>query len=598
MSDNDIDLSRCICEHPGHCPVFNKEMGEHPPNWQQCQDFTTEEREVYYEASKKNIRTLKVANNSSYVDTIDFYDKLPKRRSDLAVVTVPANDYALEHMGFSRERIQKYAEKCGADYIELTGDQSPDWPMGNKYRIHQVTKRYKKTLYLDCDVIINDGAPNIFEITPDDKISGFDELPLFQMPTGGGENTGIRWVKHEQDMVRAKLNIEDSNVLQRMINGGVLVIPRSMADYYKQPDQPYPRLWCFDQQYLSLLLNDDDFFSLEDKWNWEFISQDFWRGIEDAYFIHVNYARPNKYRTRLMERFLMGNYHEASFQMEDDEMVIKWSHPNAKGYFAGYKPVDDNPPKVDVDRNLIITVAVGEEYGELIKLTGPHLEAYAERCNVDYIVIDGEKTQEYPWLEKMRVHPFVLKYNRTAFVDADVFVTKDAPNIFDEVPEDCVGAFCDWEQSLINAEKHGPQWVDKWKYERLDVARNVLTPKDNSRYIELSDNKTLINSGVIICSKAHADVWEPITTPFVKHTLSEQYLVEMRILLRHKWHQLDEVWNCQPWFADSHFYKKPSYFKHLAGWSNTQYSLEDEGYLYMSMSRIEMMERIIEDDQK
>lgn len=573
-------------------------MGERPPNWQQCQDFTPEEREVYYEASKQNIRTLRKADDSTYVDTIDFYDKLPKRRSDIAIVTVPANDYALEHMELTRERIQKYAKKCGADYIELTGDQSPDWPMGNKYRIHQVTRRYEKTLYLDCDVIINDGTPNIFEITPDDKISGFDELPLFSMPTSSGLNDGMNWIRHEQDLVRFKLGLEGVEIASRMVNAGVMVIPNTMADFYKQPSKPYPKLWCFDQQYLSLLLDKNNFFSLKDKWNWEFIRQDFWEGIGDAYFLHINYAKPNTYRTSLMKRMLMGNYTKISSHLLDNKMVIKWSHPNAKGYFVGYTPVDDNPPEEDIDRNLIITVAVGKEYGELIKLTGPHLEDYAKRCNADYVVIEGDQTQGYPWLEKMRIYPFIKRYNRTAFVDADVFISKDAPNIFDEVPEDCVGAFCDWERNSENSEYSDHMWVNKWRSERRDVACSILNDKDFEKYIDLSDDKTLINSGVVICSKKHADIWEPISGPFVKHTLSEQYIVEMRILLRHKWHPLEETWNRQPWFGDNAFYDRPSYFKHLAGWSNTTYSIEDMGFLYENMTRIDLMKRIIADDKE
>jgi lipopolysaccharide biosynthesis glycosyltransferase len=597
MSDEEPDFSKCSCDSPGFCPLYNKVMGEKPPNWMYCQGLSPQEREEYYNSSKRHIRTLMPSGKGS-VSIIDFYDELPPKTSDLAVVTVPANGYALDHIAISRDKIKSYAKKCGADYIELLGNQSPDWPMSNKYRIHQVTKVYEKTLYIDCDVLINDGVPNIFEITPDDKISGFDELHLFTMPLGGGENEGIRWVKHEQDMIRAKLNMGDVDVLQRMINGGVLVIPKSMADYYKQPDETYPKLWCFDQQYLSLSLDSDNFFPLEDKWNWEFIRQDFWEGAKDAYFIHVNYARPNKYRTRLMERFLMGNYTKISSQMTENPLVIKWSHPNSKGYFVEYVPVNDDPPKEDVDKNLIITVAIGEEYGELIKLTGPHLENYAKRCNADYIVVGGEKTQGYPWLEKLRIYPFIQKYNRTAFVDADIFISKDAPNIFDEVPEDCVGAFCDWEQNSKPAKIHGNYWIDRWKSERLDVATSILNPKDFKKYIDLSHDKTLINSGVVICSKQHADVWEPINKPFVKHTLSEQYIVEMRILLRHKWHQLDKVWNCQPWFSDGVFYTEPSYFKHLAGWSNTKYMISDEGYMYENMTRQDLMKRIIEDDKK
>ena len=171
-----VDLSQCNCDKPGWCPIFNKEMGTMPPNWQWCQDCSQHDREDHFEVTSKTVRVLVESKKARLANVINFYDELPEQRSKYAVCVVAANDYALEHLNVTRESIVKYAKQCNADYIELTGNQNEDWPMANKYRIYQVTKKYKKTLYLDCDVFVKSGSPNIFKSTPDDKISAYDEF--------------------------------------------------------------------------------------------------------------------------------------------------------------------------------------------------------------------------------------------------------------------------------------------------------------------------------------------------------------------------------------------------------------------------------------
>ena len=136
------DFSKCQCPQAGWCDLLNKEMTSIPPNWQWCQGLSEQERKEYAGEVDKHIRVLKKSNNTKYVDIINFYDEIPSSTSDYAVCVIPANESAMELLDITREGIQSYAEKCGADYIELTGDQSPDWPMANKYRLHQVTSKY------------------------------------------------------------------------------------------------------------------------------------------------------------------------------------------------------------------------------------------------------------------------------------------------------------------------------------------------------------------------------------------------------------------------------------------------------------------------
>jgi hypothetical protein len=293
MTDNIPDLSRCHCEQPGHCPIFNKKMSASPPNWQHCQNATESERIELYNWSLGRFPKLKTQKHR--VPIIRFYDKLPLKKNDRAICVIPANEYASLQLRETKKSLVAYAKKCNADYIELSGDQCEEWPIANKYRLHQVTTKYKKTLYVDCDVVIKKESPDIFNLTPDDKISAFNELEI---------HPRTEWIKEEQELVFFKVGLDSTKreFGSNMLNGGVMVIPQSLADYYKQPNKPYPKLWCFDQHLLTLTLPEDKFFNLDEKFNTEYISREFWSKLEKGYFIHVNGCKDVHFRKTLIKR--------------------------------------------------------------------------------------------------------------------------------------------------------------------------------------------------------------------------------------------------------------------------------------------------------
>jgi glycosyltransferase involved in cell wall biosynthesis len=286
-------------------------MGTSPPNWQWCQDATEEDRRSHLLSTGKK-RGKSKDGPLDMVEVVDFYYNPPARKSDYAVCVIPANELAMELLDITRDSIKSYAEECGADYIELSGDQHPDWPMANKYRLHNVSSSYKKTLYLDCDVLVLPNSPNIFELTPDDKISAYDEYPSWK--DKGNED----WIQRQQEVVlhkhcdketRERLFDNGKFVAYHMINGGVMVIPQSCADYYQQPKEKYPSYWCFDQSLLTLTLPPEKFNSLEKEWNLEYVLDDiFWYYLPDAHFVHVNSLRKEpEFRKFLLQNISYGD---------------------------------------------------------------------------------------------------------------------------------------------------------------------------------------------------------------------------------------------------------------------------------------------------
>lgn len=296
------DFSKCQCPQAGWCDLFNKEMTATPPNWQWCQGLTEGQRKDYNKKVSSTVRTIRKAIRAGSVDVVNFIDDIPTPTSDYAVCVIPANDSAMELLDITRDSIKSYAKKCGADYIELTGDQHPDWPMANKYRVHRVTSTYKKTLYLDCDILVTEDAPDIFQSTPNDVISAYDEYEDWKV------KDNVVWIKNQQEMIFRKFlddeytpnYIKNGAFLEpkSMINGGVLVIPKKLSDYFRQPDKQYPKQWCFDQNLLTLILPKDKLFKLDKKYNCTYNSNNFYSSHKEAYFIHVNDLRRDEERRK------------------------------------------------------------------------------------------------------------------------------------------------------------------------------------------------------------------------------------------------------------------------------------------------------------
>lgn len=230
---------------------------------------------------------------------VEFNDTLSKRKNDFAVCTIPANKYAMDHLSITRPLIVEYANKCRADYIELTGNQCPSYPMYNKYRLEQVTSTYQKTLYLDCDVAVNPIAPNVFDNFVEEKIYFYNEWVGLR----NSNKLVFKGMNKEREQIIETfswLSNEGREYIQP--NCGVMLIPQTLSGIYSQPKLPYPKIWCFDQHYLILNLNKNQYEIIDWRYNLEFMINGFWDKIDQAYFIHLNGVKPDSRRLELLRQ--------------------------------------------------------------------------------------------------------------------------------------------------------------------------------------------------------------------------------------------------------------------------------------------------------
>ena len=90
-------------------------------------------------------------------------------------------------------------------------------------------------------------------------------------------------------------------------------------------------------------------------------------------------------------------------------------------------------------KKAVVTIAVGERYTEMAKVTHPTLKAYADKVGAEFIVIDTPT--ETPHWEKFKLYELLIKYNRIIYLDTDLIVRDDCPDLFELIPESKLGIF-------------------------------------------------------------------------------------------------------------------------------------------------------------
>lgn len=194
----------------------------------------------------------------------------------------------------------------------------------------------------------------------------------------------------------------------------------------------------------------------------------------------------------------------------------------------------------------VVTLATGHQANDVLNVSRPSLAAYAARCNADYIELRG--TTE-PWwgLEKFRVRNLAKAFERTLFLDCDVIIRENCPDLFALVPETQIGMHDDWPHLM------GVEWL---RAERKSVF--------DSQAIDGIYPEAAMNTGVVMVSRQHADIWTRPRDPFPTSHCAEQIWIEF-LASEYPVFKLPTEFNCQWWMGDFE-QRKPS--SHVIHWAN------------------------------
>ncbi|MFA6285808.1 MAG: glycosyltransferase [Opitutaceae bacterium] len=148
-------------------------------------------------------------------------------------------------------------------------------------------------------------------------------------------------------------------------------------------------------------------------------------------------------------------------------------------------------------RKALITLAVGEV--PEARWSHPLFRAYARKHGFDFIVLDQWKIRRW-WplnrrkrshFEKLQMHELLAAYDRIIYLDGDILISPDCPDLTTLVPVGHLGAIAD---------ERGP---DSWR-RRKELADAQAKLGKISRAEEL-----YFNCGVLILSACHRPLLDP-----------------------------------------------------------------------------------------
>lgn len=201
----------------------------------------------------------------------------------------------------------------------------------------------------------------------------------------------------------------------------------------------------------------------------------------------------------------------------DDTLSCRlcWLYHNDPKYRAKWEDATPQPvPPLIVtatSTKAVVVLAVGSKGRELLDITGDGLKAYAARIGADFHAITGEPNQpNFPLEDKFRVGQFLDFYERVLYLDADVVVSEDAPNLFDLVPEDRLGITNEW---LFGT------WDHFKDIEAIQKANGFTVQKPGAYY----------NTGLMVLSQPHRAVVAKAGVPYRIYHCAEQDLINARL---------------------------------------------------------------------
>ena len=164
--------------------------------------------------------------------------------------------------------------------------------------------------------------------------------------------------------------------------------------------------------------------------------------------------------------------------------------------------------------NAILTIVSGDKFKAIWKRTEPFFNAYADKIGADLLVLkEVPETLPSPHWAKFSIRELLKKkYDRIAFIDADILIRPDSPSIFDIVPEDQFGIF--------NEGLYMPRAV---------CIREVM--KVHKIELPTWDGKTYYNTGVMVASRQHRHIFsvnEEIKP--LRNSFGEQTYLNMKII--------------------------------------------------------------------
>jgi hypothetical protein len=207
-------------------------------------------------------------------------------------------------------------------------------------------------------------------------------------------------------------------------------------------------------------------------------------------------------------------------------------------------------------KKVVVTQAFGDDWLEVLNLTRPRIEAYCKRHEQDFISIEKPLAHPVQYSKLIIPHLMTTKgYDVVTFLDADVLVALDCPDISKDVEK-----FCAFDEGAYLDRKPG-----------MTALAKAFGYKIEPRFY--------VNTGVFVATKEVAGIFaQPPIGLFPNHFAEQTWMNIMAHLCDLDLQELDPVYNCMT-SVEQHFGLNryhDAYMIHYAGQSNDMHKLRGQ----------------------
>uniref|UniRef100_A0A6M3L0H7 Putative glycosyltransferase n=1 Tax=viral metagenome TaxID=1070528 RepID=A0A6M3L0H7_9ZZZZ len=144
------------------------------------------------------------------------------------------------------------------------------------------------------------------------------------------------------------------------------------------------------------------------------------------------------------------------------------------------------------EKRLVVTLAIGDDAEKMLDVARDSMVGYAKKVDADFLVIDKEIVSgKFVNIEKFQMRELLDNYDRILYLDVDILVHPDCPDLFLIVPIDYVAAVPD---------SHDAKWGNLNRFSEIVSSQKALG--------NVGWNSGYFNSGVLIFSKKHVGLFD------------------------------------------------------------------------------------------
>jgi len=210
------------------------------------------------------------------------------------------------------------------------------------------------------------------------------------------------------------------------------------------------------------------------------------------------------------------------------------------------------------EKRAVVTLAIGEQATKMLEVAEKSMRKYAEKIGADFIVIDKEEINVmFPNIEKFQMFKMLDVYDRILYLDVDMLIHPNTPDVFELVPPDALGAVPDTPDGT---------WGNINRFQDMVVIQQALG--------DIGWTSGYFNSGVMVLSKIHKSIFEhPEERSKIQTQFRDQTLVNYNF--QKIYPKQTEFFRLEPRFngmeitgyssrGNSRYKKTEAYFMHFA----------------------------------